>query len=204
MLLLTLRAGTNRYAIDVTRVVELAPRVELRSIPHAPVFLAGLLSYRGRVIPVIDLGLLMGGSSCSDCLSTRIILVNDASDDLSHGDDADDESIDRDRRMQSDSMPDSTLLGLIGEHVSDLTSVRPETIVASPIQLEQVPFLNSIVQTKDGILQLITVERIRETLRRGHILNKGIASDPDLVKEEAWKSAIEDLKIESELPRSES
>src|SRR5580693_10375802 len=81
MLLLTLTAGANRYAIDVTRVVELVPRVELRAIPHAPVFLAGLLGYRGTVIPVIDLGLLLGGAPCRDCLSTRIILVDDTPDD---------------------------------------------------------------------------------------------------------------------------
>ena len=93
--------------------------------------------------------------------------------------------------MQSDSMPDPSLLGLIGEQVSDLTSVRPETScsIASSTRSRS-PFLDSIVQTEDGILQLIAVERIRETLRRGHILNQGIRSDPDLVKEEAWKSAI--------------
>ena len=59
MLLLTFKAGANRYAIDVARVIELVPRVELRTIPHAPPFLAGLLGYRGKVIPVIDLGLLL-------------------------------------------------------------------------------------------------------------------------------------------------
>ena len=81
MLLLTFTAGANRYAIDVARVVELVPRVELRSIPHAPPFLAGLLGYRGKVVPVIDLGLLLGSAPCRDCLSTRIILVNDAPGD---------------------------------------------------------------------------------------------------------------------------
>src|SRR5580698_4666195 len=78
MLLLTLKAGANHYAIDVARVIELVPRVELRTIPHAPPFLAGLLGYRGKVIPVIDLGLLLDSEPSRDCLSTRIILVNDA------------------------------------------------------------------------------------------------------------------------------
>ena len=81
MLLLTFTAGANRYAVDVTRVVELVPRVELRQIPHAPAFLAGLLGYRGKVVPVIDLGLLLDVGPCRDCLSTRIILVNDSPDD---------------------------------------------------------------------------------------------------------------------------
>ena len=81
MLLLTFTAGANRYAVDVARVVEVVPRVELRKIPHAPAFLAGLLGYRGKVVPVIDLGLLLDVAPCRDCLSTRIILVNDSPDD---------------------------------------------------------------------------------------------------------------------------
>ena len=78
MLLLTFTAGAHRYAVDVARVVELVPRVELRDVPHAPASLAGLLGYRGQVVPVIDLGVLLGAAPCQDRLSTRIILVNDA------------------------------------------------------------------------------------------------------------------------------
>ena len=77
MLILTFTAGGNRYAVEAARVIELVPRVELRCMPHAPAFLAGLLDYRGTVVPVVDLGLLLGSSPCQDRLSTRIILVND-------------------------------------------------------------------------------------------------------------------------------
>ena len=63
------------------RVVELVPRVELRPVPHAPAFLAGLLGYRGKVVPVIDLGVLLELAPCRGSLSTRIILVNDAPGD---------------------------------------------------------------------------------------------------------------------------
>ena len=85
MLLLTFTAGLNRYAVDVARVIELVPRVELRPIPHAPAFLAGLLGYRGKVVPVIDLGLLLDVAPCQDRLSTRIILVDDSPDDHNRG-----------------------------------------------------------------------------------------------------------------------
>ena len=51
MLILTFNAGMNRYAIDSTRVVELVPKVDLRSIPHAPPFLAGLLAIAARSFP---------------------------------------------------------------------------------------------------------------------------------------------------------
>jgi len=162
MLLLTFTAGANRYAIDVVRMVELVPNVELRSIPHAPPFLAGLLDYRGKVVPVIDLGLLMGTTRCRDCLGTRIILVNDARGDHNHEKDDRDDSSENQARSPSRLMPASSLLGLIGEQVNELTYVQPEQVVPSPIRLPQAPFLDAIVQTDQGIVQLIAVERVRD------------------------------------------
>ena len=55
------------------------------------------------------------------------------------------------------------LLGLIGEQVSDLVEVRSDQVVPAPVQLPRAPFLGAIVQTDEGIVQLIAVERIRET-----------------------------------------
>ena len=76
MLVLTFRVAEVPYAVAVRRVVEVVPRVGLRALPHAPGHLAGLLRYRGGVVPVVDLGLLMGGAACRDRLDTRIILVD--------------------------------------------------------------------------------------------------------------------------------
>ena len=59
MLLLTFTAGANRYAIDVDAGRRARAQGRASSIPHAPAFLAGLLGYRGNVVPVIDLGLLL-------------------------------------------------------------------------------------------------------------------------------------------------
>jgi chemotaxis-related protein WspB len=170
MLLLTFIAGANRYAIDVERVVELVPRVELRSVPHGPSYLAGLLGYRGKVVPVIDLGLLMGAAPCRDCLSTRIILVNDGPGAHNQGMDALDDSSENRRRSPSDPVPASNLLGLIGEQVSDLTYVQREQLVPSPIQLLHAPFLDATVQTNQGIVQLIAVERVRDASLRGDLI----------------------------------
>ena len=197
MLLLTFIAGANRYAIDVARVVELVPKVELRSIPHAPPYLAGLLGYRGKVVPVIDLGLLMGTAPCRDCLSTRIILVNDAPGDHNHGKDDPDDSSENRRRSPSNPMPDSSLLGLIGEQVSDLTYVQREQLVPSPVRLLQAPFLDAIVQTDQGIVQLIAVERVRDASLRGDLLALEAPLNQQPLAEEVPKSEHEDLKAEN-------
>jgi len=166
MLLLTFTAGPNRYAIDVARVVELVPKVALRSIPHAPAFLAGLLGYRGKVVPVIDLGLLLGAAPCRDRLSTRIILVNDARGDHNRG------KQDRDESVQDggQSLPGwgevPTLLGLVAEEVSDLTQARSEQLLPAPARSPLAPYLDAIIQTDQGILQLIAVDKVRDVLVR--------------------------------------
>jgi chemotaxis-related protein WspB len=166
MMLLTFTAGRNRYAIDVVRIVELVPRVELRPIPHAPAFLAGLLGYRGNVVPVIDLCLLLDVAPCRDCLSSRIILVRDAPDDQ--------DQLKPDRRdagegigtSASDRVRPSNLLGLIAEHVNDLTYAQPEEVMPVPISLPEVPYLGAVVQTDQGIVQLIAIERVRDSTLR--------------------------------------
>src|SRR5207302_1737530 len=59
MLLLVFRVAEDAYAIEAGRVVEVVPRVALRRLPHAPEALAGVFRYRGRVVPVIELGVLL-------------------------------------------------------------------------------------------------------------------------------------------------
>ena len=78
MLLLTFQAAGQLYAVDAARIVEVVPRVNLRPLPHAQAFLAGVFEYRGDVVLVVDLGVLLGAEPAPDRLSTRIILVDRA------------------------------------------------------------------------------------------------------------------------------
>jgi chemotaxis-related protein WspB len=168
MLLLTFTAGANRYAVDAAWVVELVPRVELRPVPHAPAFLAGLLEYRGKVVPVIDLGLLLGADPCQDRLSTRIILVNDAPGRHNHREDDRRRPVgdpgrprsDQDQNQDGHGHGHGHLLGLIAEQVSDLAQVRPEQVVPAPVHLPQAPYLDAIAQTDQGFVLLIALQKL--------------------------------------------
>lgn len=165
MLILTFTAGANRYAIDVMRVVEVVPKVELRKIPHAPPILAGFLGYRGKVIPVLDLGLLLGAAPCQEWLSTRIILVNDAPGDRHRRSQSNDTSQDASGARGS-GKPDLELLGLVAERVNDLTHTQPEQIIPAPVLLPQTPYLGAMIQTDQGIVQFIVVEQLRAAALR--------------------------------------
>ncbi len=76
MLLLLFYLGEERYVLDSARLVEIIPQVNLRPVYQVPQYVAGVLNYRGKVVPVVDLGLLIQGNPCCRCLSTRIIIVN--------------------------------------------------------------------------------------------------------------------------------
>jgi chemotaxis-related protein WspB len=145
MLLLTFMVHGEPYALDVAGVIELVPRVELRTIPHAPAYLAGLLGYRGEVVPVIDLGLLLGSSPGADRLSTRIILVKSTPDGQNRGGDA-------------------RLLGLIAERVIDLVEVTAEQVAPAPVYLARAPYLGAIARTDRGFVPLIEAAGLRRLL----------------------------------------
>ncbi len=145
-MVLTFRVAEDAYAIDARTIVEVVPRVDLRSVPHAPDYFVGLFHYRGSIAPVVDMGLLMGGSACRHSLSTRIILVDAPGRDGT--------------RM---------LLGLLAEHVDDLKSVAAEGQIFPAMQLEGAPYLGPILQAEDILVQLIAVEHILpESMRGAH------------------------------------
>ncbi len=185
MLLLTFRAAENLYAIDVTRVVEVVPRVNLRRLPHAPHFLAGVFDYRGTVVPVIDLGVLLGSESCRDRLSTRTILVDTHPAAVSQpGQLGEAAEIDQEVTATG-AIPPAVqprehgrwLLGLIAEQVSDVSSIKPEQVISLPIQLPQTPYLGAIVQIDHEMVQLIAVDKVLEDSLRRSFFGTPVAED---------------------------
>ena len=76
MLLLLFTLGQHRYALAARQVIEVVPLAELKEIPRAPDYVAGVLNYRGTPVPVLDLTRMNQNYPSRVCMSTRIILVN--------------------------------------------------------------------------------------------------------------------------------
>jgi chemotaxis-related protein WspB len=135
MLVLTFRVAGSDYAIAVARVAGVVPRVPLRALPQAPPHLVGLLRYRGGAVPVVDLGLLMGGAACGEQLDTRIILVDTGAEV-------------------------GGLLGLAAERVDEVRTLdRSRGAVAGP-EIGAARYLGDVYETDDGLLQLIEPGRV--------------------------------------------
>lgn len=56
------RIGNERFALKATEVAEVLPRLALKPIAQAPLWVAGIFAHRGVLVPVIDLSALTFGT----------------------------------------------------------------------------------------------------------------------------------------------
>jgi chemotaxis-related protein WspB len=138
MLMLVFRLGADRYALDATEIVEVLPRVPLKSVPGAPAWVAGLFSYHGLTVPVIDLASLALDRPSADHVSTRLILVHYAAE------------------PQAPSMRPH-VLGVLAEHANRTLRRDPADFHASGIDSPAAPYLGPVATDSDGLLQWIRV-----------------------------------------------
>ena len=137
MLLLQFQAGSERFGLEVSRVIEVAPLVILRKIPHTADHIAGLFNYRGTLVPVIDLTVLLTGAVSQLLMSTRIILVHyNGADGASH------------------------ILGLLAEGVTETVVCRPSDLQPPVISVAGAPYLGMILLEDRNTLQCIEIDKL--------------------------------------------
>ncbi|MEQ6340560.1 MAG: chemotaxis protein CheW [Gammaproteobacteria bacterium] len=137
MMLLLFVIGKDSYGLDVTQVVEVIPYVTLKEIPRAPDYVAGLLNYRGRSVPVVDLTVLMTGNISRAWLSSRIILVN----------------IQDDRKNPH-------LLALLAERIASTIKLPESAFSPSGVDTSDTGFLGDVAVYQGNIIQLIDIEKL--------------------------------------------
>lgn len=76
MQLLTFTIGSDLYAIESRRVVEVLPLVPARRIPRSPDYVRGVFTYRGRLVPMVDLSVRFSDVPVRERLGTRVIVVD--------------------------------------------------------------------------------------------------------------------------------
>lgn len=72
---LAFRAADMRFALELANVVQVLPDIRPRPVPLAPASVTGLIRYGGGLIPVVDLGLLLGLQAAAMRRSTRLIVL---------------------------------------------------------------------------------------------------------------------------------
>lgn len=129
--------GNDRYGLEVRRVARVLPRLDLKEIPQAPAWVAGLMNYHGQSVPVIDLALLACDTPSKASFDTRIALV--------------------DYRTAAGSVHP---LGLLLEQASDMRSFAPESFLAPGVDNPGAPYLGKVAAGEDGIIQLVDPDQL--------------------------------------------
>ena len=146
MLVLLAPIAGQLYCIRAANVVEVVPRVPLQPVTHAPEALAGLLHYRGEVIPVLDLRTLLAEGKSEAFLSTRIVVVESTS-----------RRVDKSTRELLDDSTTRRLVGLIAERLTETLDIDAASI--SPVAVGA-PFLGGIVVHDGRVIRELLVDRV--------------------------------------------
>lgn len=132
MLYVLFHLDDQRYALETGRLIEIVPFVELRELPRAPAWVAGLFDYRGHTIPVIDLTALALGRPSRVLHSTRILVIDHP---LAAG--------------------GSRPLGLLAERVVETLKLAPEAFSDTGVEIPEAHYLGRVTRDGRGLLQAI-------------------------------------------------
>lgn len=72
---LACRVHASWLAVPLAQVAEVAPRLLVSPLPDAPAHVAGYVRFRGAHVPVLELGLRLGGEALPVRVEDRIVLV---------------------------------------------------------------------------------------------------------------------------------
>lgn len=136
MLLLVFQLAAHRFALDTRQVVEVLPLVQFRPLPQASPGVAGIFSYHGGPVPLIDLAALALGEPSRPRMSTRIILVNYEDGAESH------------------------LLGLLAEKTTETIRRTAADFVDSGVAVESAPYLGPVTSDGRGMIQRVEISEL--------------------------------------------
>ncbi len=67
--------GEDEYAVNISKVREISPMVDIRKVPKSPPFVEGVINLRGGIVPVIDLRKRFDLAVNENRMSTKILIV---------------------------------------------------------------------------------------------------------------------------------
>ena len=154
VLYLLVRLGGDRYAIDAAVVTEIVPLLRLKALPGAPVGTAGLMNYRGVVVPVVDLELLTSGVPAAATGTARIVVV----------------------RYVPEGGGDADLLGLLVAEATDTIRLDPESFMHGGIRADGAAYLGPVFATPEGVVQRVAVNALLSAELRAALHARGEAA----------------------------
>jgi len=138
MQLLTFTVAGEPYAIEARRVVEVLPLVPARPIPSTPVYIRGVFTYRGSLVPLVDMARRLADRPLTERLSTRVIVVD----------------------YHPPAGGGAGRLGLVAENVIAIVAAERAETSLPALELEAAPFLGRILRIDGRTVQVVEIDRL--------------------------------------------
>ena len=140
---LTLRLGSEEYAIDILRVQEIRSYEEPTRMVNAPAFIKGVINLRGVIVPIVDLRLKLNIDNVEYNEFTVVIILNVR----------------------------GTVIGAVVDAVSDVVTLTTQSIKPAP-QFEtsiDSRFITGLAEVGDRMLIVMKIEALMSPAEMGMV-----------------------------------
>lgn len=164
MLLVLCSAGEERYGIPAQHIVEVLPRLELKSFSQLPDYVPGVFQYRSGVVAVVDLRYLLQRQTALAYVSTRIIVLRSPLEvsgpmpgpvGLGPGSGP---------SAQDGAKPLPGVIGLMAERVTEARGSEELESIGEGRSLNRLPYLGELWSDGQGLIQRLDVARFWQTV----------------------------------------
>lgn len=131
---ITFRSGEQEFGADIMTIREIRGWTETTPLPHAPLYVRGVINLRGVVLPVVDLKARLGREP-TDANPKHVIVVVEI---------------------------DDRTIGLLVDAVSDILTVTAGDIQTTPelARDDSAGFLDGIAVLADRMVTILSMERL--------------------------------------------
>lgn len=150
MQILTFTVAGQPYAIPSRTVLEVLPLVPVRPIPLLPPYVPGVFTYRGHLVPLVDLARRFEAPTAEPAgrrrLSTRVIVV----EFMPPAQRADEQPAEPTARP--------VRLGLVADNVVSVQTASADTTIHATGG--QTPFLGKLLRLGGSTVQIVVVDHL--------------------------------------------
>lgn len=133
---LCFRVSNEIYGINIMDIKEIIKPREVTEIPRAPVFVSGVLSLRGTIIPIIDMRLRLGLSQEESTGKERIVVIK----------------------------KNNSFSGLLVDEVTQVVKVPLDAVEAAPAVLDGIDrdFISGLGRSDGRFIIIVNLENIAD------------------------------------------
>ncbi len=136
----TFKLKDEQYGVEVQKVQEIIRSLEVTAIPKSPDFMEGIVSLRGKVIPIINLRNKFGLPKVESDEENRVIVVEVG----------------------------GTMVGLVVDSVSEILRLSSRDIEPPPYSARNLSdeYINGIGKVNDSLIILLDIDKVLSVLER--------------------------------------